>query len=184
MRRRTLLLSVVALAGLAGVAVLGPRVPVEVEAPRVTVPTGSPSGLEDWVRRREAAFDDIVPGAEKRVVWANPEDPGPTPLVVVYLHGFSATRQEVSPLPERLADSLGANLFLTRLTGHGRGPEPMGEATLGSWLGDVAEALAVARELGDQVVLVGTSTGATLALWAAARLGLRERIAALLLISP
>jgi esterase/lipase len=83
-----------------------------------------------------------------------------------------------------LADSLGANLFYTRLAGHGRDAAAMGEATVEDWLHDVAEAMAVGERLGDRVVLVGTSTGGTLALWAAGRASWRERIAALVLVSP
>jgi hypothetical protein len=37
-----------------------------------------------------------VPGAEKKIIWAG-EAAQKTPLSIVYLHGFSATRQERAP---------------------------------------------------------------------------------------
>lgn len=175
---------VVALAGVGLLVALGPRVdphPVVVQA---ELPSGSLTELRTWIDEREEALGDVTPGAEKHVVFRRPDAPSTTAVSVVYLHGFSATRQEVSPLPELLADSLGANLFLTRLTGHGRGSDAMAEASLGAWMTDVDEALGVGARLGDRIVLVGTSTGATLALWSAAESRWRDRIAALLVISP
>jgi len=172
-------------AAVAGLLVaLGPRVEMELVVPPAELPPGSPAELADSLTARESALGDVTPGAEKHVVFARLDAPARTPLAVVYLHGFSATRQEVSPLPELLADSLGANLFLTRLTGHGRGSEAMAESTLNDWLRDVEEALAVGGRLGERIVLMGTSTGATLALWAAAEPRWRSRLAGVLLMSP
>ncbi|MFL4471952.1 hypothetical protein ACERZ8_19485 [Tateyamaria armeniaca] len=55
----------------------------------------------------EGAFDDITPGVEKRVVWAG--DPGmQTEWAILYVHGFSATSEEIRPVPDRLAEELGA----------------------------------------------------------------------------
>ena len=43
-----------------------------------------------YFAKAEARFDDIVPGTEKRVIWA--DAPGEqTPISVLYLHGFSAS---------------------------------------------------------------------------------------------
>ena len=60
----------------------------------------------------------------------------------------------------------------------------MAEVSVTDWMADVAEAFAVAERLGERVVLMGTSTGASLALWAATRPEWRERLDALVLISP
>ena len=104
-----------------------------------------------------------------------------TDLVLVYLHGFSATKWEIDPVHRRVAQALGANLLLTRLTGHGRGGEALAQATAADWLTDLDEALAMGRTLGKRVVLIGTSTGGTLAAMAAAR---GEHLAGVVLISP
>lgn len=136
-----------------------------------------------WLAEREAPFADLTPGAEKHIFWAG-EAGARTDLVLVYLHGFSATRQEVSPLAETLAQDLGANLFATRLTGHGLPGEALGEARVADWAADLAEAMAVAARLGERIVLIGTSTGGSIAALAAADPTLAPHIAGVILISP
>jgi len=174
----------VTLALVVGLWALGPRVDTDPEVPTPELPSGGPEVMAEWLRTEEAGFDDIVPGTEKVVVWADSTAPARTPVSILYLHGFSASRQEVSPLPERLGQALEANVFLTRFTGHGRGAEAMAEATLGAWMGDTLEGLAVAERIGERVVVMGTSTGGSMALWLAAQPEVRERVDALLLISP
>ena len=170
------------LAGLLALLVaLGPRPRVSGD-PRPPPPP-PPDELEAWLAAREARFDDIVPGTEARILWADPATRAPTDWSVVYLHGFSGTRQEAAPLPERIAAELGANLYEPRLSGHGRGADPLGEATTDDWLHDAAEALLVGWRLGTRVLVLGVSTGGTLGTWLAAsgRLGLED---ALVLLSP
>lgn len=104
----------------------------------------------------------LIPNTEKRVLW---REPGVrTEFAIVYLHGFSATRQETAPLAEQIADSLQANLFETRLTGHGHTEMPLHAVRAEDWLEDAAEALAIGERLGSKVVVIGTSTGGSLAL--------------------
>ena len=140
--------------------------------------------MEAYLEARESAVSDLRVGEAKAVVWADPENRSRTPVALVYLHGFSADRHEVDPLVSRLAESLGANVFYTRLAGHGRDGPAMAEATVESWMDDAAEAVAVGAALGDRVVLLGTSTGGTLAVWAAARPEVAGRVAAVAVISP
>lgn len=166
---------------LASVGLLGPR--ARVDEARV-VPVSPDWDLSAWVASREGSVPGIRPGDAKEIVWADPQAPAHTEWSVVYVHGFSADRHELSPTVERVAEALGANLFLTRLTGHGRDGAAMGEASAADWLQDVEEALTVGGRLGSRLVVVGTSTGATLAVWAAARERWRDRLAALVLVSP
>jgi esterase/lipase len=184
-RVRVLLLAIAALVALPALAYFaGPvyRVDARITAPYLPTAGGDAAVLEPWLAAAESRFPDIVPGAEKTIVWAHP-DRRRTPLAVVYLHGYTATRQEVAPLCDQLAAALGANLFYTRLAGHGRAPAALGEASAEDWLRDAAEALAIGRALGERVVVVGTSTGGTLALWLAQRPEAAD-IAAQILVSP
>jgi len=122
-----------------------------------------PDDLDTWLVRAEQAVDDrfgLEPGSEKRIAWHG--DREPTPYSVVYLHGFSATRQETAPLATLVAAALGANLFETRLSGHGRRDDVLAGVSAEDWLRDAAEALAIGAQLGDKVIVIGTSTGATL----------------------
>lgn len=102
---------------------------------------------------------------------------------MVYLHGFSATRQETWPLAGKVARERGAHLFLTRSSEHGRSADAMGEPEVSDWIRDGKEALTVARRLGHRTVLIGTSTGATLAAWLATS-EFADQLEALILISP
>jgi esterase/lipase len=134
--------------------------------PTVAVPR-EPRALDSWLAAQESRLDDIVPGTEKQIVWY--ADPGVRqPLALVYLHGFSATHREMAPLAENLAAALNANLFLQRMRGHGRGGPAMAEAHIDDWRRDALEALAIGRVIGERVVVIGTSTGGSLALWLAA----------------
>ncbi|NIL99365.1 MAG: alpha/beta fold hydrolase, partial [Planctomycetales bacterium] len=116
-------------------------------------------------------------------VWAG-EAGTKTPFSVVYLHGFSASLEEIRPVPDRVAETLGANLFYTRFTGHGRDGAAMTEPRAGDWINDTAEALEVGRRLGERVIVISTSTGATLASLAETAKTQDTEIAAHVMISP
>lgn len=148
-----------------------------------TVPN-LPADLESYLAEREKQVDSdfaLVPGTEKRVVWREPGQR--TEYAVIYLHGFSATRQETAPLAEQIAAALGANLFETRLTGHGHSERPMHGVQAEAWLQDAVEALSIGARIGDKLVVIGTSTGGTLAL-ATAEHESAAAVTDLVLISP
>lgn len=157
---------------------LGPRVKVETGLE----PAELPDDLDAYLASSESVYDDIVPGAEKGIIWAG--EPGQkTPLSIIYLHGFSATRQETAPLADEVAQALGANLYYDRFTGHGRPGEALAEATVNDWLNDAYKALQIGRQIGDEVIVIGTSTGGTAATWLVAQPQAAD-IHALLLLSP
>ncbi len=144
-----------------------------------------PDDLDGWLAAREAevhAEFGIVPGTEKRISWHNGAGER-TEYAIVYLHGFSASRVEIAPVPEQVARALGANLFETRLAGHGRETARMEDIPAEAWLADAVEALAVGAAIGEKIILMGTSTGATLAI-ALADHKLFEAVDSLVLISP
>lgn len=139
---------------------LGPAMPKPRPAPPQDI-----SALSDWLKSSEAAFPDIKQGNAKGIVWAGAPAQR-TPWAVVYIHGFSASRMETAPLAETVAAQLGANVFYTRLTGHGRAdPAAMGEATVQDWMADTLEAVQIGQVLGDRVLVISCSTGSTLATW-------------------
>lgn len=128
-----------------------------------------------------APTEGLIPDTESRIVWADGE--ARTSWSVVNLHGFSATRQETAPLAETVASMLNANLYEARLSGHGRVEQPLAGVRAEDWLQDAADALASGAAIGDKIVVIGTSTGATLA---AAMLDheLAKHIDTLVMISP
>jgi esterase/lipase len=105
---------------------------------------------------------DLIPGTEKRIVWHGEQQR--TPWSVVALHGFSASRQETAPLAEIVADRLGANLFEARFAAHGLKHDGLVDVVAEQWLDDVADALTVGHMIGDKVVVLAVSNGATLAM--------------------
>ncbi len=143
-----------------------------------------PQNLDAWLQERESLVDaeyGLVPDTQKRIRWQ--QTGVPTPIAIVNLHGFSATRQEVAPTAEIIADALEANLFETRLTGHGRQRSQLEGMRAEDWLRDGREALAIGNAIGDEIVLIGTSTGATLALSMLGEDAMRN-VRAIVLISP
>ena len=175
--KRRLIILVIFLGVLSLLYISGPRLDMSVQL----TPIDLPPSLDDYIQESESRFSDITPGAEKSIVWAAEPDTR-TEYAVVYLHGFSATRQESAPVAERIAEALGANVFNTRFAGHGRGGDAMIEGSLNRWLNDTREAMAIGRRLGDKIILLGVSTGGTAAVWAA--LNDSEQLAALVLMSP
>lgn len=141
-------------------------------------------GVQVYFESIESRFKDITPGTEKRVIWRDGFKEQRTPVSVLYVHGFSATSEEIRPVPDQVAEALGANLVFTRLRGHGRSGGAMAEATVNDWMMDLAEGLAAARQVGDRVVVIATSTGATLMTAAALDVEMSQDVAAMIFVSP
>jgi alpha-beta hydrolase superfamily lysophospholipase len=160
---------------------LAPKEPLEMPPP--FEPRRFGEGIGVYLETMESRFDDIRPDSHKRVIWAGERETR-TALSIVYFHGFSASSQEIRPVPDLLAQAFGANLVYTRFRGHGRDSDAMGEASASDWLADAAEALAVARATGERVVILATSTGATVAAVALQDPALREHVAGVIFVSP
>lgn len=163
---------------------LGPRNSLGLAVPssRAQAPQDI-AALAQWIAQSESRFSNIKPGNAKGIVWAGTAGQR-TPWAVVYIHGFSASRMETAPLAETVAQTLGANVFYTRLTGHGLADgAAMGAATAQDWMADTLEAVRIGQTLGERVLLISCSTGSTLATW----LGLSAdaaSVAAQVFISP
>jgi alpha-beta hydrolase superfamily lysophospholipase len=139
----------------------GPNTPTAREAAPARL-----NELDNWLAQSEAKVSGLKPGTAKGIVWAH-ADKQATEWAVVYVHGFSASRLETAPVADNLAKALGANVFYTRLTGHGLPGEAMGEATAQDWMADTLEAVRIGKTLGRKVLLISCSTGSTLATWLA-----------------
>ena len=57
-------------------------------------------------------------------------------------------------------------------------------ASIQAWQKDALEAIVIGRRLGKKIILVGTSTGATLAVWLAAQPSVAPLVHSLILLSP
>lgn len=163
------------------VFIMGPAV----DAPEIQKPLPTLSlTLEDlshWVEEKNTAVPNIKEDNETKIVFAD-SIPKKTPYAIVYLHGFSGSAEDAAPVHEEVAKALGANLYLPRLYDHGlEGEEGLSSYTGERSLDSAREALAVGKVLGEKVILMGTSTGCTLALSLAA---FHPDLAALVLYAP
>lgn len=130
------------------------------------VPANADS-LEHYIQIKESNHK-LKPDNEARIVWADSTRTR-SPYAVVYLHGFSASQAEGDPVHRRFAKEFHCNLYLARLADHGIDTvEQLMNFTSDRWWRDAKEALAIGKQLGEKVILMGTSTGCTMALALAA----------------
>jgi esterase/lipase len=139
--------------------------------------------LENKINSEEKSVRGLKPDNEARIVWADSVKKEKTKIVFLYLHGFSASQAEGYPVHLDLAKKYNANLFLSRLADHGtdRGDSTMIGLTADRYEASAEEALAVAKKLGDEVIVIGTSAGGALTLFLTSR---HPEIKAIILYSP
>ncbi len=138
--------------------------------------------LENYIAANES-MHKLRPNNEARIVWANDSVKQKTAYAIVYLHGFSASQEEGNPVHRNIAKMFGCNLYLSRLAEHGIDTaDALINLTADRYWESVKTALAIGKQLGDKVILMGTSTGATQAIQLAATYPID--IAALILYSP
>jgi pimeloyl-ACP methyl ester carboxylesterase len=159
----------------------GAREPVNL-TPRFD-PASLPTDLDGYLAEQEATVEGLRSETAKQIVWAGPVGQQ-TEFAIIYLHGFSATSREIRPVPDRVAQALGANLYYTRYAGHGLTGDKLAGPTAQDWMDDTAEALAIGRRLGRKVIVIATSTGGTLAAEAALRPEMMQNVAGIVFVSP
>jgi esterase/lipase len=169
---------------LIGVYFLGPKP----ETPTLT-PSASWTDIPDSVSQIDAYIAAkesktvLKPGNEARVIWADSIQPKKTKIVFMYVHGFSASPMEGDPLHRELAKKFGANLLLARVAGHGvpDSDSTYANVTADEYYQSVENYYAIAKKLGDEVVVLGTSFGGAMSLVLAAN---HPEIKALMLYGP
>lgn len=138
--------------------------------------------LEAFIRSKEA-LHKIKPENEARIVWANDSTKAKTDYAIVYLHGFTASQMEGDPLHRNIAKKFGCNLYLSRLAEHGIDTvDALRWLTADKYWESAKEALVIGKQLGNKVILMGTSTGGTNALQLAA--AYPNDVYAMVLLSP
>ena len=153
-----------------------------VSMPLIATPNDKLVLLEESVAKGESKYTDIVASTEKYIRWHG-NTIRKSDYVIIYIHGFSASRMELSPTTELLADKIGANVFYTRLTGHGRSDDAMADATVDAWKQDALESYSIAKQMGKKIILISVSTGGTLATWLQGESAIKN-VVANIMISP
>ncbi|MEM9330066.1 MAG: alpha/beta hydrolase [Pseudomonadota bacterium] len=180
--KKTLYVVLAVVAALAIIFVSGPR--PDTNATVTFDPATLGEDLDVYLATSEAKVDNLVTGAEKEIVWFDPIAKQKTPLSIIYIHGFSATKHETRPVPDNVAKAVGANLFFTRLQGHGRDGTGLAEATLQGWVNDFVEAVEIGKRIGDRVVIMATSNGAPISTWGLSQPEISESVAGIVFSSP
>ena len=139
--------------------------------------------LEKKINESEIAVKGIKPDNQARIIWADSSKKEKTKIAFLYLHGFSASQAEGAPVHKDLAKKYNANLYLSRLAKHGieNGDSTMINLTADNYEASAEKALEIAKKLGDEVVVIGTSAGGTLTLYLAS---MHPEIKAIILYSP
>lgn len=180
--RRILSTVSVVLLALIVVYLAGPRPEPPVLSTEFPTVPGSLESIQDSLSRAEKAAGNVKKDNEGRIFWQG-DSLKRTEYVLLYLHGYSASRLEGEPVTTDFAARYGVNLYAPRLCAHGLDtPEPLLEMTADCLWESAKNALAVAEKLGEKVIVMSTSTGGTLALTLAATYP--EKIHALINISP
>jgi len=139
--------------------------------------------LEKQINEGEKAVKGVKPDNQARIVWADTSKKEKTKIAFLYLHGFSASQAEGDPVHKDLAKKYNANLYLSRLATHGidRGDSSMIDLNADDYVASAEQALAITKQLGDEVIVIGTSAGGVLTLFLASR---HPEIKAIVLYSP
>lgn len=125
--------------------------------------------LEKEINKIEKSQESIKEDNQARIVWHNKEKKK-TKYSVVYLHGFSSSQAEAYPIHREFAKRYGCNLYLSRLAQHGKDTaEVFLNLTADELLESAKRAIAIGKRIGKKVIVIATSTGATMALYLASQ---------------
>lgn len=161
---------------------LGPHPDSGTYTPELPAITDTGAALEKTIAQEEAALP-VKPDNEARIVWHNDSLKNRTRYAVIYLHGFSASQEEGDPVHRNLAKAIGANLYLARLSEHGlESDSALYHMTATSLWESAKKAYAIGRQIGEKVIIMGTSNGGALSLMLAAEN--YPETAGILLLSP
>jgi alpha-beta hydrolase superfamily lysophospholipase len=131
-------------------------------------PTPPPERFDDFVSEqiKKSRAQGVRAGNEEKFVRRYEK---PSPLAILYIHGFGASRAEGEGVVDHLAAVFGAHVYYLRLPGHGGDKDAHLAARPEEYFACVEEAFHRFRPLGQKLVLMGSSAGGLLSIWLASR---------------
>lgn len=145
------------------------------------VPTDLAS-LETYIQQKEDTVAGLKPHNRAQIIWADSLRKAKTPYSILYVHGFGASHMEGDPVHRKIAEHFGANLYLSRLPEHGISrPNAFEYLNAPDLVQGAREAYMISKQLGEKVIVIGTSMGGALSLVLAEE---RPEIHVVLLYSP
>lgn len=144
------------------------------------VPVQLPKTFDEFYAQKLAKSKELKarPHNEERLIRYAEK----TPLAILYIHGYGASRAEGEYVVDKVAKQLKANTYYLRLPGHGTNVEDHARVTVKEHLDETFASLAMMRTLGKKVVVIGMSMGGLIATYAAAERP--ELVDALVLCAP
>lgn len=160
----------------------GPEWPIPILDNSPSKQTWELDAVQAYIDHKEKQTIHLKKGNAAELVWASDSSPSKTSYSIVYLHGFGASKAEGDPIHRIVAQKYGFNLYLSRLHKHGiKEKEPFKDLDPSLLLESAKEAIALGKTLGDSVILICCSTGATLGFYLAAN---DPKIASVVALSP
>ena len=140
--------------------------------------------IENYIFEKESSIQNIAPKATKEIIWQDKLIKSATEYSIIFIHGFSTTSYIHEESVMKIADTLNANVFFTRLSGHGASYEGLDKLTAENLLRDTAEAVEIGSRIGNKVILIGHSLGGALSTLVSADANLQKKIHGLVLFAP
>ena len=120
------------------------------------------------IEKENAALENLKENCDKAILW-HKDSIHKTEYAVVFLHGFSACAFEGNPIVTDFARDFGCNLYLHRFPQHGlNDDESFKTITPKIWVESAKEALNIAANLGEKIIVMSSSTGGILSSYLAA----------------
>lgn len=165
-----------------GILVVGLWISYEIQEPDYKyIPKDLPKSFDTYYQNklRESARQGAGPGNEERL---HRYSDGKTEYAILYIHGFGASRAEGEYVVDQLSEKLKANTYYVRLPGHGTNMDDHNSVSYADYLDAVQDDLRMAKQLGNKLILIGTSFGGLLSTYLAANYP--EDVYAVILTSP
>ncbi|MBK6364488.1 MAG: alpha/beta hydrolase [Saprospiraceae bacterium] len=162
--------------------ILGPKVEYEPVTLFETSLGKTGAELENYITEKEKRINDLKENNASKIYWYHDSLKQKTTYVVLYLHGFSASPEEGKDFVLEFGKKYGCNVYIPRLEDHGRNDTmSFVNLTPDNYLQSAEDAVDVAQNLGENIILISCSTGSTLGLILAAN---GEKIHAHFMYSP
>ena len=160
-----------------------PNAPVLNASPTWTLIPDSMTQISEFIQQKELANKELKPGNEAKIIWADSLNPQKTKYAFLYVHGFSASQMEGDPVHRQVAAAFKGNLVLARVAGHGEktSDHTLGNVTADNYYASVENYLAIAKKLGQEVIVMGTSFGGAMTVYLASK---HPEIKAIILYGP
>lgn len=183
MKRKGLIIPLVIVVILTVTYLSGPKMPKPELNSTLPGRITEASLAEEIILAREAGIPNIREGNHSLLVWNDDSLKGKTEFCLLYLHGFSASPFEGNPVHVNFGQRFGMNVYAPRLAEHGLiTDDALLNMTPDNLWESAKNALVVAKALGEKVIIMGTSTGGTLALSLAEKFP--DMVEGLFLFSP